>query len=219
MQQNVKQGVIPVTNALKDLGLTQDILREAIEQGEIARASCTANDPPCVPGIYSWGSTVRSLRDILIPQPYGWTKTDDGNYSTVVSPDGTFQIAVVTGDLGTGLANHNPTSKYPKGPKTQDAVKTNKQFLLFPEAQKAADEEEAKQEAADKRITWILLKRRSGDLVFAELSLPRQISNGGLIEKWGPRIILDPVEVEPIAILDDDVAGDAIEVVVKRRNK
>jgi hypothetical protein len=217
MQQNVKKGVIPVTNALNDLGLTQDILREAIEQGEIARASCTANDPPCVPGIYSWGSTVRSLRDILIPQPYEWTKSDDGNYSTVISPDGSFQIAVVTGDLGTGLADHNPTSKYPKGPKTQDAVHANEQFLLFPEDQKAAEEKAAKQEAADKRITWILLKRRSSDLVFAELSLPKTISNSGYVETWQVRIILDPIEVEPIAILDDDAEDEAIEVVVKRR--
>jgi len=217
MQPNVKKGVIPVTNALADLGLTVDILREAIEQGEIARASCTANDPPCVPGIYSWGSTVRSLRDILIPKPYEWTKTDEGNFSTVISPDESFQIAVLTGDIGTGLADHNPTSKYPKGPMIQGAVKANKQMLLFPEHQKAADEAAAKQEAADKRITWILLKRRSGDLVFAELSLPKEISKGGLIEKWQVRIILDPIEVEPIAILDDDTEGEPIEVVVKRR--
>jgi hypothetical protein len=217
MQQNVKHGIIPVTNALADLGLTHDILREAIEQGEIARASCTANDPPCVPGIYSWGSTVRSLRDILIPKPYEWTKTDDGNFSTVINPDGSFQIAVLTGDLGTGLADHNPTSKYPKGPMIQDAVKANQQLLLFPAAQKAAEEAAAKQEAAENRIMWILLKRRSGDLVYAELSLPKAISKSGFVESWQVRIILNPVEVEPIAVLDDDAAGEAIEVVVKRR--
>jgi hypothetical protein len=217
MQQNVKQGLIPVTNSLADLGLSHEILREAIEQGEIARSSCTANDPPCVPGIYSWGYTVRSLRDILIPQPYAWTKTDEGNFSTIISPDGTFQIAVLTGDSGTGLADHNPTSKYPKGPKLQDAVKTNKQFLLFPEHQKAADEEAAKQEAAAKRITWILLKRRSGDQVFAELSLPKTIGKSGFVESWQMRIILDPVDVEPIAILDDNGEDETIEVVVKRR--
>lgn len=217
MQQNVKKGVIPVTNALMDLGLTQDILREAIEQGEIARASCTANDPPCVPGIYSWGSTVRSLRDILIPQPYGWTKADEGNYSTVINPDGSFQIAVVTGDLGTGLADHDSTSKYPKGPKTQDAVHANEQQFLFPEDRKAAEEKAAKQEASDKRITWILLKRRSGDLVFAELSLPKTISDSGFVETWQERVILDPVEVEPIALKDDEADDEAIEVVVKRR--
>ena len=216
MQPNIKKGVIPVTNALADLGLTFEILRDALEQGEIARASCTANDPPCVPGIYSWGSTVRSLRDILIPKPYEWTKADESNYSTVISPDGSFQIAVVTGDLGTGLADHNPTSKYPKGPKTQDAVRAN-QGYLFPEDQKAADEAAAKQEAANKRITWILLKRRSGDVVFAELSLPKTISNSGFVESWQVRIILDPIEVEPIAILDDNAEDEAIEVIVKRR--
>ncbi len=161
MQANVKKGLIPVTNALADLGLSSDILFQVIEQGEIARANCTANDPPCVPGIYSWGSTVRAFRDILIPE--GWTKSDEGNYSTVVNPDGSFCIAVLTGDEGTGLADHEPTSKYPKGAKTRDAVIAN-QGCLFPEMQKAVEEELARQAAADKRITWILLKRRSDDL-------------------------------------------------------
>lgn len=217
MQPNIRTGEIPVTNALADLGLSSEILLEALEQGEIARASCTANDPPCVPGIYSWGSTVRSLRDILIPEPHGWTKNDESNYSTVVSRDGSFAIAVLTGDEGTGLIDHNPSSKYPKGARTRDAVTVN-QSCLFPEMQEAVDEEIAKQEAAEKRITWILLKRRSGDLVYAELSLPKEISKGGLIESWQTRIILDPINVEPIAILDDGAVDEPIDVPVRRRS-
>jgi hypothetical protein len=83
--------------------------------------------------------------------------------------------------------------------------------------QKAVDDEAAKQEAAAKRVTWILLKRRSGDLVYAELSLPKQISKG-VIETWHTRIILDPIEVEPIAVLDDDAADETIDVPVRRRS-
>jgi hypothetical protein len=215
MQANVKKGIIPVTNALSDLGLDESILREAILQGEIARANCTANDPPCVPGIYSWGSTVRALRDILIPKK--WTKNDDGNYSTVVSPDESFAIAVVTGDEGTGLPDANPTSKYPKGNKTRDAVIRN-QYCLFPEAEKAAQEQAAKEDAAEKRITWMLLKRRSGDAVLAELSLPDRISKAGQVERWQERIILDPIDVEPIAVLDDDAVDEPIDVPIRRRS-
>jgi hypothetical protein len=215
MLPHVRNGDIPVTNALADLGLNEDIVSEAILQGEIARASCTKNDPPCVPGIYSWGSTVRAFRDILIP--LGWEKDDTGNYSTVVSPDKSFAIAVVTGDAGTGLADHQPTSKYRKGNKTRDAIAANQQ-CLFPEDQQVADEEAAKAEAAEKRITWMLLKRRSGDRVFAELSLPKEISKSGLVEEWQTRIILTPIDVEPIVILDDDVSGETVEVPVRRRS-
>jgi hypothetical protein len=216
MPAQVQHGEIPVTNALADLGLSKDILVDAIMQGEAARASCTINDPPCVPGIYSWGSTVRALRDILVPLE--WERDDTANYSTVISPDKTFAIAVVTGDAGTGLKDHEPTSKYPKGNRTREAVTTN-QRCLFPEIQEAIDEETAKAEAAENRITWMLLKRRSGDSVFSELSLPREISKSGWVQGWVTRIILDPIDVEPMVVLDDDeVSGEAVEVVVRRRS-
>lgn len=216
MPAQVQHGEIPVTNALADLGLRKEILIEAIMQGEIARASCTVNDPPCVPGIYSWGSTVRALRDILVP--LDWEKDDTANYSTVVSPDKSFAIAVVTGDAATGLVDHEPTSKYPKGNRTRDAVATNQQ-CLFPEVQQIVDAEIAKAEAAEKRITWMLLKRRSGESVFAELSLPRDISKSGWVQGWETRIILDPIDVEPIAVLDDDdVSDETVEVFVRRRS-
>jgi hypothetical protein len=67
MVATVKKNTIEVTDALSGLGLSYDILSEAVLEGESARNSCTANDPPCAPGFVAWSNTVRALRDILIP--------------------------------------------------------------------------------------------------------------------------------------------------------
>src|ERR1051325_6415929 len=116
----IKTSPIEVVDALAGLGLTAEILIEAIRRGEIGRDSCTANDAPGAPGYYAWAGTVRALRDILMPQK--WTRNDDECYSRVVSPDRSIAIAVCTGDDGTGNKDVNPKTKYPKGTATQAAV-------------------------------------------------------------------------------------------------
>lgn len=63
----IHTSTIDVANALAHLGLTAEILIEAIRRGELARDSCTKNDAPNAPGFYAWNGTVRGLRDILMP--------------------------------------------------------------------------------------------------------------------------------------------------------
>lgn len=106
MEVAVKTSVIEVTEALAQIGLTKEILRDAILRGEAGRDSCTANDAPGAPGFYAWAGTVRGLRDILTPR--GWTRNDDVNYSRVINPDKSIAIAVVTGDEGTGNKDVSP---------------------------------------------------------------------------------------------------------------
>lgn len=217
MEANVKRGTIVVANALAELGLDSEILREAILEGEGARDSCTRNDPPAAPGFDAWAKSVRRLREILIPKK--WVRNDDGNYSTVVSPDGTIAIAVVTGSDGTGVPDQIPKVKHPKGSETKAAVDRNVRYL-FPEMNAAAEREAAEREAAEKRITWMLLKRRDENTVFAELSLPAKISEAGQVEKWEVRIILEPTDVQPtIDVGDNSDSGDLpIDVPVRRRS-
>jgi hypothetical protein len=128
MKATVKTSPIEVVNALAQLGLTTEILQEAILRGEFARDSCTANDAPGAPGYYAWNGTVRALRDILMPQ--GWARNDDICYSRVISPDKSLAIAVCTGDAGTGDKNANPKTKYVKGTATQAAVSINQGSLF-----------------------------------------------------------------------------------------
>lgn len=142
MTATVRQTPIEIANALTDLGLDYDTLREAILRGETGRDNCTPNDPPSAPGFYAWGGTVRALRDILIPR--GWRRSDDSNFSRVVSPDGLIAIAVTTGDSGTGRRDKNPRPKYSKGVAMERAVVSNSiQLELFEEPLEVSQENAA----------------------------------------------------------------------------
>lgn len=88
-----------VTDRLAMLGLTVDVLRDAVAMGEAARNSCTANDPSIAPGFLAWAKTTRGLRDALAPA--NWRRSSDGGLEAILSPDGNLAIVVATGDEGT----------------------------------------------------------------------------------------------------------------------
>ncbi|HKP38491.1 MAG TPA: hypothetical protein VJT71_16650 [Pyrinomonadaceae bacterium] len=210
MQPNVKATFREVTDALAELGLTPDILNDAILRGETARDSCTANDPPNAPGFYSWAGTVRALRDILVP--LGWVRNDDVNYSRIVNEVLNIAIAVVTGDEATGNRDFSPKTKYPKGPATQAAVTLNQDSLFGSSSAPTEGETE------NNRITWMLLRKRNGDTVYAELSLPSLMSKDGQVERWESRIILEPMTFDPLIDVGEDSSEPPIDVLVRRRS-
>lgn len=214
MGATVKKGAIERTNALAELGLNEEILRKVILEGEAARNRCTANDAPCIPGIVAWGASVRSLRDELIPQPHNWVKNNDDNFPTVVSPDGKIAIAVATGDEGTGQEKANPKTKYPKGIAAEEAINRNLNSL-FAEVRAAA---QAEKEKRNNKQTWILLKHRNKDTVFAELSLPASMTKNEQVKNWLTRIILDPIKTDPNIEIEDDSSEVPIDVPVRRRS-
>ena len=212
MKVNVRKGTIGVTDGLAELGLTERIVTDSILEGEAARNSCTPNDPNCLPGVLAWGRTVRALRDFLIPQK--WEKNDDGNFPTVVSPDGKIAIAVATGDAGTGKEEAIPKTKYPKGVAVEAAISRNLNSL-FPEIRAAAQVEKEK---LDDKQTWILLKRREKDTVYAELSLPASLKIDEQVKEWLVRIILDPITTAANVEVVDDTADETLDVPVRRRS-
>jgi hypothetical protein len=211
MQPNIKTSPREVTDALSVLGLTNEILLDAILRGENSRDNCTINDPPSAPGFYSWAGTVRALRDILVP--LGWSKNDDVNYSRVVNGDLNIAIAVVTGDEGTGNKYLNPKTKYPKGPATQAAVSCNQGNLFG-----TTETPEPEVEAENGWTTWMLLRKRTGDTVYAELSLASLMSKDGQVERWETRIILEPMTFDPLIDVGDDSGEPPIDVFVRRRS-
>jgi hypothetical protein len=184
-----------VDEALAKLGLTRTPLLDAVKAGWLARETCTANDPPFFPGMFHWARTVRVLRERL--SPLGWTRSDEGNFCTVVEPAEQFAIAVASGCENTGQATREtPTTKRRRGPSTFDAVQTNAQLCLFPDFAPTV-----KMEAT--RATWVLLFYRDQKEIRAELSLPDSIGDDGHINGWRERIILD---AQP---LDEDIAPAA----------
>lgn len=217
MNSVVRSEAWDVRNRLAELGLEEDPLRDVVGRGYLAHASCTANHPPLIPAIWAWGETVRALREYLLR--FGWSRSDENNYSVVVDPAGRVAIAVATGDGGTGLADVVPSTKAPKGPSTSEAVNVNQLELhltVEPVAIAAPANPADRNEA--RVVTWILLLHRGTNEVRCELSLPSSMGTGGHIDGWLERILLgsipldgDMAEIVPPSTLPD------ISIDVRRR--
>lgn len=203
---------VEVNRRLRELGLTQGILRDSVEKGQAAWNSCTANDPPVLAGILGWGRTVRSLRETLAMR--GWRNSDDGNFSTVVNRPGSLAIAVATGDERTGRSSGTPRTKYPRGPATESAIEQNRAQLEFdlPEFRKESDSP-----AVAGLTTYLLLMARSANEVRCELSLPADIDKDGWILAWAERIILEPVSLNPETEIEPAHEESPVVVEVSRK--
>jgi hypothetical protein len=198
-----------VVDRLAQLGLSADALREAVEMGEAARNSCTANDPAITPGFLAWARTTRGLRELLAPED--WRRSNEGGLETTVAPDGNLALAVATGDDSTGRAGASPKTKYSKGPATVAAVEQN-QLSLFESLEPIVPGP-----APTDRVTWLLLIARGGREVRCELSLPAAIGDDGRVEVWAERIILEPVSRDPEPTVNPVDQEPEIVVEVSRR--
>jgi hypothetical protein len=181
---------IKVRVRIKELGLTEKILNDALRAGITARSNCTEHHPRNYPGIVMWAEIVRFLGDAL--KPLGWKRSDKSNFPLVVREDGQVAIAVAGGDNLTGSSNPTakPSSRHPRGRITEKAVKQNAYpFLPF----NPPVTEEIKKNTS----TWFLLHSRQGTQVLCELSLPTDIDNLGYFKDWHERILLNPIQIDP----------------------
>jgi hypothetical protein len=179
-------------NKLLSMGLTEEILLNVVRSGVLARRDCTPNHPPIFAGISAWANAVRTLREQLLPK--NWTRTDEGNYSLVIHPNGNIAIALATGDENTGNLSATPMTKSPKGPSTRSAVAVNlSQMSLFQEFEDLVSDFDSP--SPESRLTWLLLMARVGNKVKSELSLP--ISCVGKVNAWEERIILSDIDLDP----------------------
>lgn len=197
MNTSVKLHPAEVSHRLEALGIDRDTLIDVVRQGHHVFISASPNDPPLAPGFTAWARMVRALREHLLPK--GWTRSDENNYSVVISPNGELVIAVATGDENTGDANGSPTTKSSKGPSTVEAVVTNQQQLtlaFFPPIPAPARPIEAGKE----RMTWILLVHRGVGEVRCELSLPMSMGTDGRIDAWRERILIGAIPTDPDTI-------------------
>src|SRR5260370_1373145 len=144
-----------VNSRLAELGLKASVLREAIQRGFAAWASCTANHPSNYPGISAWANCVAALRELLHSE--GWKRHDEGNLPVTVDATGRVSIVVSTGDEYTGLTELTPSTQSSKGPRTVNVVEGNAQQIPLPFDLRSRPEI-VKQTA--ERLTWILLFHR-----------------------------------------------------------
>jgi hypothetical protein len=177
-------------------GLSEEILRQAIRAGDWARATTsTGNYPRCYSGLSSWAEIVKKLRDLLLAK--GWHKTLHAGLEGVMSPEGSVEILVETGDERTGDETSiiGPTTKYPKGDGIAEAIDNN-YLLEFGNTEIKRNEEIRNQEfhsAEGMSHTWFLLHHTAPNgEIRIELSRPLTIA-GGFVNEWAERIILSPI--------------------------
>jgi hypothetical protein len=206
-----------VQDCLSDLGIPLQVLIDAALAGEYLRNTATKNDPVSAGGTFAWTRTVRSLREQL--QPLGWKPMNPGNLPLVVNETTKIAICVSIGTEGTGRPVPNPATKYPVGPQWQKRVRQNQQNVqeeLFDLEESDADEDAAAFAAQD-YTTWVLLRRRDGDELHLELSLPDR-TDQGQVEHWARRILLPTIKLNEPPTPREGSSEIRIDVPIVRRN-
>jgi hypothetical protein len=191
-----------VRNRLALLGLEEDSLLNAVRVGQLQRNNCTPHHPPSFPGLSAWADTVKTLRDILVPE--GWQIDNPRGLPIVFHGKKRIALTVATGDEATGRPEFDPCTKSPKGPQTRSNI-SNNQLKLFPEEYVRAAYEQTT--AKTGFITWLLLIH-SDELtreVRCELSLPVGMNEHGQVDGWDERIILGstPFDADTLKVPTD----------------
>lgn len=177
------------TDRLADLGLSLDVLEEAVWVGELYRSGCTANDPKAVPGYIAWARAIRCLREQLLP--LGWESLEVSNLPLVLNPKNRVAVAVSSGDDATGNAALVAKTKNRKG-KAAKAMVANgyHQLSLFPN-----DSAGTVKKPQGFQI-WYLLVSRQGNEAYYQLSLPRRMEEGKPIRDWAETIFFPPLNLD-----------------------
>ena len=200
---------------LAELGVSLDATIKALSAGQVARLSCTDNDPPFIPGTEAWRFVVRTLRDELVPTGV-WQKADPGNFSLIINDKRKINIVVASGDMLTRLSRDtDPKTRHLKGAFTEAVTLRNKYTGgLFPEV---ISEEVRIALSILEYPTWILLIYITDDEIRAELSYPDKIE-GGQIVSWKERIFIPDTADHPGSVINPVKDTDPdIDVPVRRK--
>ncbi len=203
-----------VDERLAQLGLTREPFVTAANEHFTAYISCTANHPPTFPGLAAWAEGNRSIRDGLTAS--GWTRKNEMNQPLVINEAKTIAITAASGDENTGRADQFPCTRSPKGPRTADAVRINR------EQQRFAFMEDPTPIVASLKIpgrsTWLFLIYRDfevGELRY-ELSRPVTMADDGYVSDWAERIVFPPTPLDTdIVRLGRDDGGQSPEITVE----
>jgi len=204
-----------IETRLKQMGLSSEILHDAVESGELYRSGCTPNDPKSLPGFLAWGRTTRALREKLIPN--GWQGIDILNLPMVLNKEKTIAIAVTSGDNATGNPALVAKTKYVKGRATQGVIIRNLvQLSLFPNNKEVFPLQTG---SANQFVTWFLLVHRQGDEVFYQLSLPNNIKKGEPVGDWQESIYFPPFKLQGPSTPNNykETSGEEINVEISRK--
>ncbi len=208
----IHSDLFDVQARLQTLGLKVSDLLDSARGAFHGREMCTELDPPMYAALSLWAHGVRRLRQRLLP--LSWSFSNEGGYSTAVSPDGRYAIAVASGDVNTGNVHASPTTLSAKGPRTEEAISANQLSLDL----RPSGEDEAAV-GANQCETWLLLIQVDNEKseIRAELSLPSGQDDQGRVTTWAERIIFGSIDFDKT--LPGEPGDDLpdIDIEIKRR--
>jgi hypothetical protein len=200
---------------LAELGLRAEYFGDSLRHGHDKRRGCSPLHPKSFPGITMWAETTLAMRGNCMAAGLHWEPDSADNYETVVDRRNGVAIAVVGGDVNTGVRGfQHPLAARRRGPVTDRRVSDNfRQLALdLPGLPVEADP------GQPLKNYFFLVNARGGHL-FSELSLPVAVITRKRVSHWAERILLPPVGVEdpvtPVGYEDEE--SDVPVVEVRRR--
>lgn len=167
-------------------GLSIDLLK-SVAEASIAHASqVTKNNATNGYGTYLYQHLIKTLRDQL--KTHGWTKSSVNNRESIISPDLSTSIVVMTATQGVCVNEppNLPTNKNPKGKKfIEDMVKQFKDSIILPLFEDIPNQK-----------YWVLLHYRNQDKLYLELSRPYLMTaNCKYISGYHERIFIGEISL------------------------
>lgn len=196
---------------LAELGIDPEWARRALLGGDAEARTVSALAPVGFKGSVRWGKTAEFFREGTVS--HEWLQDDTLNIARSIHPSGEHCVVVTTGGPGTGIEEATPSTKYPKGPGTAASIEQNYMLDFEPEDLRRLGLPPATDQPM---ATWLFMFAVEGSTIYAEVSLPDVISEGGMITSWAERIILDPIDLAPAQPVED-APRQPVDVPVNRR--
>jgi hypothetical protein len=170
-----------VESRLTDRGFPLRLLDSTMRVWAGAMNIGTPLHPRNYAGFVAWAEAVRNLREEGIS--LGLEPQFDDGLEIAWNPVTRVGVVVSQGNSATGDPERDPSTKYPRGPKSCEVLPAQKDLWL-------------QDGVAQGRELWILLVYRSGKEVRSELSRAAVVSEDGHVTRWLERILPPAIEVD-----------------------
>lgn len=185
-----------VNQALRELGLTREIVRRIALAAASARNDATPLDPSFSPGMLSYIHGVRETRLALLP--LGWEMSRDGNVDLTVNRAKGIQVCFQNVDLA--CANRDPEAVSGKGAASRRLVNSGQGEFDF-----SGSEVATIPSMQSGPMMWFICVSADEFSVRAEVSCPRGFEGNAFQGFWHRLFVMDEsTNLEP----RKDDAGD-----------
>lgn len=200
--QNLSPSIVTVSwqvdQALLDIGLTREIVREIAFAAAGARADALSVDPSGTPGTLSYIHGVRTTRLKLMP--HSWRESREGNVEATVNH--TLGVQLFFQNVDRACGDNDPQAISGKGSASRKLIRSG-QMELFDAVGPKADK------TGRLPTVWLICVSVDDDSVRAEVSCP-DVFEGNQFEGFVQRLFVvdESIEPKPTSRKDSDDDGE-----------